>query len=1287
MAAILAAANLPPTHPIEARRYHHNVPSNYIIPIACPKQYGDLREAREVWEIHAEMTGDVNFFDVVHRTDLMWEPQGLVDVCLALIRYGYRLIWFNWVVIVQGGGTAPQEDTFQGNSNAVLHNAEDVSEHYRVAADNLIHHYLSGESSSTRNIMGVSRIVVHACKHKSIRGRGGVIMRQGCARFVTAIQKRGVLEVEQTNDTCCFKWALLRYYAHEKNVKDGHRVRTLKRINQNDPYRLDHYFGKEMAEGGVNIISPTIAKWEADQQTQISIYMWDEVEEEVMKVRTSRLLGVKKHIALIVLKRGDCYHYAYVAEAKWIFLEKPHNKAWACGRCMRVWQWGLDKEEQEKHNELCCENRVTQKEKFSDKDITFNATSWEMPVPVRIYADFEAIQFPADDAFTTTNTTHRPASFAWYVCADFELPSDHRLPYYSYIGEDAGKHFLCSLIELRKVLRGAYFQAKRKYVDPCLTHEEEDAFEEQEVCERCLEPFAGDKCRHHNHLSGKYIGALCTACNSTIKTPDFYTHVYFHNANYDISLAILHHLNDCNLDDTVYTNSDGVEKVFGVRFIGASVTSMKCLDLVLLSRDRKAADSHNYVIRILDSRNHLMGSLSHYMSRLLQQDRSLCKAMHAMLGDKMHEKENDAYLINGKGLFPYEYFDSLERLQEPLPGREHYNNYLPILQKPTDAEWAKQVSTRTRFGWRTFREEHDHYLLLDVTGLADVFETYREKAMKNYGIDPSWALTRASFAYKVFLRGHFGHERHPITLPSIPDAETFTFLERCKRGGISIVGTEREAWSNHPYDSWYDETKPTRSLIYSDATNLYGYCMTQPLPCTVPMEMVNPWLGLFANESVNYSSVNPHTGLGDYYFFEVDVRYPVELHDHHKDLPFLAEHRETSYDDLSAYSQDVYYCETEGGRYMPGRKLVPSLYDKEHLFVCGDELQQAQAHGLEVTKVHRAFHCHSRKLMEPFVEWHRKARVAARAQGDEVQADDLKLTVNSCYGKTMENMRDRKRFDVLLHGDRASDEFTRIVNRPHFEASVFSMGTHEDGNEIDILRCRKQEVKLDVPLYIGVAILAKAKVKMYSHWYTLKDHYKDELVLHFMDTDSLCFSLMRDWYTEMRNPPIRSILDFKKYDKNEGFEDLDNPLEEQLGYLKDECAPNRLVHVVALKSKMHMEQMTEGGFRGSFNYSRCTQKLKGVPKLVKNQLTPAHWQVHDHGPSLDFTSIETRALTTAQREHVDEAYRPQQRRNNKRTLSTFYDKAMQLDANRCLPFGYKGREEEAYEAAKRAREN
>ena len=131
----------------------------------------------------------------------------------------------------------------------------------------------------------------------------------------------------------------------------------------------------------------------------------------------------------------------------------------------------------------------------------------------------------------------------------------------------------------------------------------------------------------------------------------------------------------------------------------------------------------------------------------------------------------------------------------------------------------------------------------------------------------------------------------------------------------------------------------------------------------------------------------------------------------------------------------------------------------------------------------------------------------------------------------------------------------------------------------------------------GVAILSKSKVKMYSHWYKMKELYKDDLILHFMDTDSLCFSLLRDYYAELKkdkkDSPIREIFDLKGHTDPE-LVALPNPNKEALGFLKDESAPNRLVHVLCLRSKMYMTQTTQGGIRGPVNWRSLQQKLKGV---------------------------------------------------------------------------------------------
>ena len=52
-----------------------------------------------------------------------------------------------------------------------------------------------------------------------------------------------------------------------------------------------------------------------------------------------------------------------------------------------------------------------------------------------------------------------------------------------------------------------------------LTREQQDAFDEADICKRCNKTFTDSnrKVRHHDHKSGLYIDALCNACNLQIR--------------------------------------------------------------------------------------------------------------------------------------------------------------------------------------------------------------------------------------------------------------------------------------------------------------------------------------------------------------------------------------------------------------------------------------------------------------------------------------------------------------------------------------------------------------------------------------------------------------------------------------------------------------------------------------------------------------------------------------------------------------------------------------------------
>ena len=111
--------------------------------------------------------------------------------------------------------------------------------------------------------------------------------------------------------------------------------------------------------------------------------------------------------------------------------------------------------------------------------------------------------------------------------------------------------------------------------------------------------------------------------------------------------------------------------------------------------------------------------------------------------------ENVFELLTRKGVYPYEYMDSWEKMKETkLPSKEDYYSQLTgknISEK--DYEFANNV-------WKTFKlknlgELHDLYMGTDVNLLADVFEAFREFNLKHYKLDPAHFLTAPSLSWSA----------------------------------------------------------------------------------------------------------------------------------------------------------------------------------------------------------------------------------------------------------------------------------------------------------------------------------------------------------------------------------------------------------------------------------------------------------------------------------------------------------------------------------------------------------
>ena len=122
----------------------------------------------------------------------------------------------------------------------------------------------------------------------------------------------------------------------------------------------------------------------------------------------------------------------------------------------------------------------------------------------------------------------------------------------------------------------------------------------------------------------------------------------------------------------------------------------------------------------------------------------------------------------------------------------------------------------------------------------------------------------------------------------------------------------------------YDKRKIISYLMYLDAKNLYVWAMIQKLP-------VNgfKWVEKLSKFNEKFiKSYNENSDRG--YFLEVDVEYPKNLFNSHKDLLFLPERKKIK----------------------KVEKLVCSIEDKEKYVGHIRALKQALNHVLKLKRVH-----------------------------------------------------------------------------------------------------------------------------------------------------------------------------------------------------------------------------------------------------------------------------------------------------------------------------------------------
>ena len=886
----------------------------------------------------------------------------------------------------------------------------------------------------------------------------------------------------------------------------------------------------------------------------INLYEIDDTlkDDKVINVRTTKIRNAKYHINLLRIYDDDNNNSHYVvitglSRLLNIQLNNDNNSKHICRYCHRPF---CNKKVLDKHLEKGCMAVEGQQIKLPEKGslIEFDRYNTKLECPFVIYGDFECLTIKSEDGIRGiygTNSAlgepkgayqhHKPCGFMLNVVNRLENKSTP----YLYRGEDCMEKFVQQLSEIRSDI----FEKMDVNEPMDITAEQEIEFKKSTRCSICNKQFdKGDtKVRDHCHFTGKYRGAAHEKCNLDYCFKHFKVPVFFHNLkNYDAHL-IIDKANELNQE----LNPNKKIKVIAQNSEKFITFSFGCCQF---------KDSFAFLSASLDK----LVKLNKY-----ENDEKIKEWENNFRYTKTNpyiKNKTDLDLLTDKGVYPYDYMNSFDKFnEEQLPSKEHFYSHLHE-NDITDKDYIRAKVVWDNFNIQNLGEYHDLYLMTDVYLLTDVFENFRDVCLNYYGLDPASYITLPNFSWNVFLY------KTGVRLEHIHIQEMYEMIEKGLRGGMTQCSHKLVEANNKYMKEDYDKSKPSSFISYLDANNLYGLAMCKKLPLNNFKWHYN---------KIDEKKIMKYSDDGDVgYILEVDLEYPKELHDLHKDYPLAPEIMTVNENMLSSVQKEIhkYYYDKEASDEKTN-KLILNVMDKKKYVLHISALKFYLKHGLKLKKVHRAISFYQSDFLKPFVEFNTEKRKQAK---NEFEKDLFKLMNNSVYGKTMENVRNHIDFELVNNPVR----FQKLVNTPTYKHR------HIINENLVGVEKEKHTVELNKPIYMGMSILDYSKIHMYSFYYDIhKPKYDDKIKLVYTDTDSYVIKVdTEDLYEDLKE--INDYTDFSDYPVEHPNYDKTN--KKVLGKFKDEMNGKIISKFIGLKPKSYCYKV--------YGEDKDHKKSKGIVK-------------------------------------------------------------------------------------------
>ena len=942
-------------------------------------------------------------------------------------------------------------------------------------------------------------------------------------------RSKGLVNIKN-KDNECFRWCHIRHL----NPQDKNPQRITK-TDKNFIEQLDYS----------NIEFPVtvkqINKIEKQNNIRINLFGYEEKQKFPIYISQEKF---QDHMELLLINKDKKNHYVLIKNFnKFMFDQTKHNcKKHFCMYCLQCFS---REDVLTEHIKNCLSINGKQAIKMPEKGqhVSFRNYHKQIPIPFVIYADFEAITekvhgcLPNNEkSYTQAYQKHIDCGYGYKLVCHYD--DKFSKPVQVFRGENAVYNFMEKMIEeveWCKTIMKTHFNKPL-----VMTEKNKLDFESSNNCHICKKRYSEKdiRVRDHCHITGNYRGSAHQDCNlklrlspSNIQIP-----VFFHNLRGYDSHFIMQQIGEI-AKKHVYKNKKGEECQMDINCIP---NNMEKYMAFMLGKHLLFLDSFQFMSSSLDN-----------LTKNLPDD--------AFIFTQQEFTDEEFNLMKQKGTYPYDYMDSFQKFNDTqLPIKKDFFSIL-YNEHISHEQYNHAQTVWNTFKLKTMGDYHDLYLKSDTLLLADIFENFRKTCLQYYKLDPCHYFSSPGLSWDAMLK------MTKVKLELITDIDMFQFIEKGLRGGTSYIAN-RFSEANNKYMENFNESKPSKYIMYLDANNLYGWAMSQYLP-------TGKFKWLTKGDLADYRE-NSDEGI----ILEVDLDYPEELHDLHNDYPLAPEKLKVNKNMLSEYCQKI----SEKFNISSGQvhKLITTLNKKEKYVLHYRNLQLYLSLGLKLKKVHRVLQFKQSPWLKKYIDFNTNKRTLS---SNDFEKNFFKLMNNSVFGKTMENLR--KRVDVRLVTDK--EKLLKLASKPSYVSSkIFN-------ENLVAVHKIKETLTMNRPAFVGACILDLSKTFMYDfHYNYIKYKYGDKAKLLFTDTDSLTYEIETpDAYADFIQN--KDIFDNSDYNKKSPFYFDHN--KKVIGKFKDEAAGIPVTEFVGLRSKMYSYTLDN---------KQTKRTAKGIKKnIIQNNLS------------------------------------------------------------------------------------